>query len=363
MHTRFACLLAAASLAASMPLPGLAADKPATAAEVVAAAEKEGKLVVYSTTDSALVQPLIKDFGVLHPKIPLEYNDMNSTELNTRYLSEVAAGAGSGDLLWSSAMDLQVKLANDGQVQEYASPEAAKLPKWAVWKNQAFATTFEPITFVYNKRLLKPEEVPQSHADLTKALLANPDRFRGKVTTFDPERSGIGFLLVTEDAKHDPNFDEALKAYGLVGVKLYTSNGAMLERIGSGEHVLGFDMFGSYAIAKQRKDPSLGIVYPKDYTLVMSRIAVIAKTAPHPNAARVFLDYLLSARGQELIAKVALFSIRPDVEGETTAAALTKAVGPALKPIPVGPGLLEYLDQQKRLAFLKKWQQALGTKK
>jgi iron(III) transport system substrate-binding protein len=288
---------------------------------------------------------------------------MNSTELYNRYLSEAAAGSGSGDLLWSSAMDLQMKLANDGNAADYVSPEAAKLPKWAVWKNQAFATTFEPIAFVYNKRLLKPEEVPQSHADLTKALLAKPDRFRGKVTAFDPERSGIGFLLVTEDAKHDPQFDQALKAYGLVGVKLYTSNGAMLERISSGEHILGFDMFGSYALAKQRKDPSIGVVYPKDYTLVMSRIALIAKGAPHPNAARVFLDYVLSARGQELIAKAALFSIRSEVQGEATAAALTNTMGPALKPIEVGPALLEYLDARKRLDFLKKWQQALGTKK
>jgi iron(III) transport system substrate-binding protein len=358
MIPRITRVLLAATLVASA---ARAAEKPATAADVVAAAEKEGKLVVYSTTDSALVQPMLKDFGSLYPKIPLEYNDMNSTELNTRYLSEVAAGAGSGDLLWSSAMDLQMKLANDGNAAEYASPEASKLPKWAVWKNEAFATTFEPIAFVYNKRLLK-QDVPQSHADLTKALLASPDRFRGKVTAFDPERSGIGFLLVTEDARHDPDFDQALKAYGQVGVKLYTSNGAMLERISSGEHILGFDMFGSYALAKSKKDPSIGIVYPKDYTLVMSRIALVAKTAPHPNAARVFLDYLLSQRGQELIAKASLFALRPGVQGDATADALTKAVGAALKPIEVGPGLLEYLDQKKRLDFLQKWQRALGTK-
>jgi iron(III) transport system substrate-binding protein len=147
-----------------------------------------------------------------------------------------------------------------------------------------------------------------------------------------------------------------------VNVKTYTSNGAMLEKISSGEHILGFDMFGSYALAKQRKDPSIAIVYPKDYTLVMSRIALIAKTAPHPNAARVFLDYLLSQRGQEMIAKAELFAVRPGVQGDATADALTKSVGSALKPIEVGPGLLEYLEPKKRLDFLQKWQHALGTK-
>jgi iron(III) transport system substrate-binding protein len=337
-------------------------ERPATAKDVVSAAEQEGKLTIYSTTDSALVQPLLKDFAALYPKIPVEYTDMNSTELYNRVISEAAAGSVAGDLLWSSAMDLQVKLANDAFAQAYATPEASHLPKWAVWRNEAYATTFEPIVFVYNKRLLKPEEVPQSHADLAKALESAPDRWKGKITSYDPERSGIGFLLITQDSRLDPNFAQTERAYGRVGVKLYTSVGAMLERIQSGEHLLGFNIFGSYALARQKKDPSLAIVYPKDYTLVMSRIALIPKNAKHPNAAKVFLDYLLSKRGQRLIAKGMLFSIRDDVEGEATASALNKERGGTLKPLPVGPSLLVYLDQAKRLEFLKQWQQALGTK-
>ena len=334
----------------------------ATDASVVSAAEKEGKLVVYSTTDSAIVGALIKDFGAAYPRIALEYNDMNSTELYNRFLSEAAAGAGSADFLWSSAMDLQLKLASDGYAQEYKSPESSHLPSWAVWKDQAFGTTYEPIAFVYNKRLVKAEEVPKTHAELGKQLKEHPDRWKGKVTAYDPERSGIGFLLITQDSKLDPAFWETAKTFGTVSVKLYTSIGAMLERITSGEHLLGFDIFGSYATARQRKDPSLAIIYPKDYTLVMSRVAVLPKAAKHPNAGKVFLDYLLSKRGQELVAKAALFSIRDDVQGETTSASLQKELGQVLKPIPVGPDILDSLNQKKRLDFLKKWQQAIGTK-
>ncbi len=335
---------------------------PATAPDVLAAAEKEGKLVIYSTTDSASAGALLKDFAALHPGIQVEYDDINSTEVYNRFVSEAAAGAASADLLWSSAMDLQIKLVADGYAQPYASPEARALPQGSVWKDQAYGTTFEPIVFVYNKRLLKPEEVPQSHADLIKLLRANPERFRGKLTSYDPERSGLGFLLITEDAKHDPAFAETEKAYGSVAVKLYTSTGAMLERIASGEHLIGFNMIGSYAALRQRKDPSLGIAYPRDYMLVMSRVALLPKASRHPNAAKVFLDHLLSQRGQQALAGAALFAIRSDVAGEQTAAALNRSAGASLKPIPVGPPLLEYLDQTKRLDFLKRWQQALGTK-
>ncbi|MCD2476555.1 extracellular solute-binding protein, partial [Staphylococcus aureus] len=78
----------------------------------IAAARKEGKVVVYSTTDTAAVRPLVKDFEALYPGVRVEYNDMNSTELYNRFISEAAAGGGSADVLWSSAMDLQVKLVN-----------------------------------------------------------------------------------------------------------------------------------------------------------------------------------------------------------------------------------------------------------
>ena len=118
-------LFLSVALLATHTLAADPAPKPSTAAPVLAAAEKEGKLVVYSTTDSAVVAPLLKDFATLHPGIAVEYNDMNSTELYNRFVSEAAAGVGSGDLLWSSAMDLQMKLANDGYAAEYESPEAS----------------------------------------------------------------------------------------------------------------------------------------------------------------------------------------------------------------------------------------------
>jgi iron(III) transport system substrate-binding protein len=350
----------------SLGLPATAraaGANPKTAPAVIAAAEKEGQLTVYATTDQVVAGPLVKDFQVLYPKIKVEYNDMNSTEVYNRFVSEAAAGSGSGDLLWSSSMDLQVKLAKEGYAAEYLSPELDQIPAWANWKGLAFGTTYEPIVFVYNKRLLKDEEAPKSHADMLKLLTAQKDRFKGKVTAYDPVRSGVGFLLITQDAKADPSFDAVARAYGAVNVKLYTSIGAMLERISSGEHILGFNIFSSYAAAKQKKDPSIGISFPKDYLLVMSRVAILPKVGKHPNAGKAFLDYLLSARGQEIIAHQAgLGSVRNDVTGEGTAVATNKAFGAAVKPIPVSEAILEYLDQAKRLEFLNRWQKALGTK-
>src|SRR5258708_30625335 len=137
---------------------------PADYAKIVDAAKKEGKLVVYATTDAASSNALLKDFKSLYPDVQVEYSDLNSTELYNRFIAEAAAGSGTADLLWSSAMDLQVKLVHDGQALTYASPEIPALPKWAVWKDQAYGTTYEPITFVYNKRLGPAQDVPHDPA-------------------------------------------------------------------------------------------------------------------------------------------------------------------------------------------------------
>src|SRR5215467_10677914 len=229
-----------------------AAETNATAS----AAQKEGKLVIYSSTDSASVDPLLQDFKSLYPFLQVEYNDLNTTEIYNRYVAETAAGTGTADFLWSSAMDLQLQLASKGNALSYASPEISGLPKWAVWQNQAYGTTFEPVSIAYNKRLLPADAVPQSHADIIRRPKEKPKLIKEKIATFDPEKSGVGFLMMTQDAKVFPQFWDLAKTLGSSGAKVYTSTGAMLEKVGSGEHYLAYNIIGSYVLLRQKKDPS-----------------------------------------------------------------------------------------------------------
>src|SRR5512147_11795 len=146
------------ALAATVALAQVPAGYPADYANTVAAAKKEGKVTIYSALDTKAAQPLIKDFQALYPDIKVEYNDMNSTEMYNRFIAESASGQGSADVMWSSAMDLQLKLVDDGKALAYASPEASKLPAWASYKNEAYGTTYEPAVFIYNKRLVGADE-------------------------------------------------------------------------------------------------------------------------------------------------------------------------------------------------------------
>lgn len=357
---RFGKLLVATCVAAAF---GAAPALAQTPSELAAAAAKEGKLVIYGVTDNEQANHLIREFRAQYPAVQVEYSNMSTTELYNRFISESAAGA-SADVTWSSAMDLQVKLVNDGYAQPHKSAETAKLPDWANWKNEAFGTTYEPVGFVYNKRLVPAADVPQSHADFVRLLSAQADKYKGKVTTYDPEKSGVGFMLVTQDKQvNGAGFNDLLKAFGGVAVRVQGATGTMMERIASGENLIGYNLNAAYALTRARKDPSLGIVLPKDYTLVLSRVMFIAKGARHPNAAKLWVDFVLSKKGQEIIAnKADLYAIRSDVEGETTASGLKKQLGDALRPVPIGTGLLTYLDQAKRLDFIKQWNGAVKAK-
>src|SRR3954449_3910126 len=108
-------LLALAAIAAPVFAQTVPAGYPADYAQTIAAARKEGKVVVYSALDTKAAQPLIKDFNALYPDIKVEYNDMNSTEMYNRFIAEAASGQGGADVMWSSAMDLQVKLVDEGK--------------------------------------------------------------------------------------------------------------------------------------------------------------------------------------------------------------------------------------------------------
>lgn len=334
-----------------------------SAPDLIAAAQKEGKLSIYGVTDNEQTNHLIREFRTMYPAIQVEYSNMSTTELYNRFISESAAGS-SADVTWSSAMDLQVKLVNDGYAQPHKSVETAKLPEWANWKNEAFGTTYEPIGIVYNKRLVPAADVPQSHADFVKLLTTQADKYKGKVTTYDPEKSGVGFMLVSQDKQvNGAGYADLLKAFGGVQVRVQASTGTMMERIASGENLIGYNLNAAYALTRAKKDPSIGIVLPKDYTLVISRVMFIARNAKNPNAAKLWLDFVLSKKGQEIIAnKADLYAIRPDVEGETTASGLKKQLGDALRPVAIGTGLLTYLDQAKRLDFLKQWNGAVKAK-
>ncbi len=153
-------------------------------------------------------------------------------------------------------MDTALKLATE-YAEQYASPEVKQLPDWAVWQQKAYGTTYEPVVFIYNKRLIPQNEVPDSHTALAKLIASQADKFKGKVTTYDIEKSGPA-LCWRYRTQPDANYFADLANIAKGGLTVQSSTGIMMERVSSGENLIGYNILGSYAEARAKKRSSLG---------------------------------------------------------------------------------------------------------
>lgn len=260
-------------------------------------------------------------------------------------------------------MDMQMKLVEEGYAATYISPETPRLPRWAAYEGRAYGTTFEPVVFVYNKKLVREEELPRDHATLASVLARHAGAFQGKVTSFDIEKSGVGYLFAAQDGRRFAGLDGLLKEFGQLGYRPSSGTGVMLQKVASGEYLFGYNIMGAYALVRGKKDlPDLGVVFPQDYTLVLSRVMFISKQAKHPNAAKLWADYMLSARGQKVIGDaLELYAVRDDIDAKYTARELNRMLGKSATPIPIGPEIVEDLAPAKQSAFLRRWKDGIAA--
>ena len=186
-------------------------------------------LRVYGALDRGVAEPLMAAFQRQQPAIRVDYHNLETNPLYQRVVTEMNAGRPTADLLLSPAMDLQMKLANDGYAQPYRSLATRSLPDWARWREEAFGYAFDPVVMAYHRRRLPRERVPANRYQLITLLRREAERLRFRVATYDPARSGAGYLYLSQDAEHYPAFWELIEALGEAGVRLYDRAAAMLE--------------------------------------------------------------------------------------------------------------------------------------
>lgn len=303
-------------------------------------------LHILSTTDTAIFAPLVTAFQALNPDVAVSYT-VASTQEVFRGLNDERAVF---DVAVSSAMDLQMKLANDGAAQSHRSAATQSLPGWARWRDQLYAFAQEPVVLILSKEAFSGLALPRTRSDLIRALRDNPERFRGRIGTYDPNRSGAGYLFATQDARQSDTYWRLAEVMGSLEPRLYDTSGAMITDLQAGRLAFAYNVLGSYAQA-QFSDQSDGfIVELQDFTHVLLRTALIPRTAANPALGAAFIDFLLSANGQALI------------EGETNLPPISEAAlvaDPHLRPIRLDTGLLVFVDPLKRQRFLNEWTAAV----
>jgi iron(III) transport system substrate-binding protein len=302
------------------------------------------EIAVLSTTDTEIFAPLIEAFLVRRPELRLRYVVASSQEVYRAIRDEGA----QFDLVISSAMDLQMKLANDGFAAAYASDAVAGLPGWARWRDRLFGFALEPVVLLASRRAMEGLTMPRSRRDLIDLLRANPGRFDGRIATYDPHVSGAGYLFATQDARQTDAFWRLAEVMGRLNARLYCCSGDMIDDLESGKLALAYNVVGSYAMTRLPDAPDIEVIEPEDFTVALLRTAFIPVGAEQAALGGALLDFMLGPTGRALIDGVADL---PPLD--------QTALPPHLRPIRLDPGLLVYLDRIKRQNFLGEWDAAM----
>lgn len=304
-------------------------------------ASADTTLRVLSSTDTSLFVPIIEDFLQTRPDVSIEYFVTGTAQIDQVF----RAAQEDFDVVISSAMDLQLKLVNDGFSVKI---ENLDQPQWAQWRQSLFAFTTEPATIVINRAAFAPESVPQTRQELIAAMRARPDVFRGKVGTYDVRESGLGYLFATQDARSSETFWRLMEVMGGLDARLYCCSGAMIDDLVAGKLMVAYNVLGSYVAAREDVADQLEIVLPSDFPTTMMRTAFVSSRTDVESEASAFVRHLVDVqtgpRNREVFPLPPLTSTVDDT-------------GQAV--ISLEPALMTYLDPLKRKTFIEEWSSAV----
>lgn len=302
----------------------------------------QANLRILSTADISYFEPTIASFLENNPEISIDYTVASSSQV----MQAIATEQAQYDLVISSAMDLQIKLANDGHVLRHEPLRTVELPTWAHWNSMVFAFSQEPAAMVVSKQFLAQLGDTQTRQSLIGLIRKNPEKFRGRIGTYDIRRSGLGYLFATQDARGSETYWRLMEVMGQSDVQLYCCSSDMIGDVLSGKLDMAYNVLGSYAQRHPQAD-QVAIILPQDMTTVMLRSVLIPKTTQQPALAGEFLDHILQrAFGTE--------------QGSGNILAGGPALqSSALNRIGLGPGLLVFLDRYKKQRFLSECESAI----
>jgi len=276
--------------------------------KLVEAARKEGEVVLYTTLIvEQIVRPMIKAFHAQIPGIDVKFVRGDSAQLMVKLLNEGRAGRVQADI-WHLSDGL-APLVKENLVATLELPGARGLPAELVDpKGNWVATNLSTRSLAYNTQLVPGELVPRTHKDLLDP------RWKGQLVWHPYSIAGgygfIGVVLKSLGEQNGTRYLHALAQQNIVPLPVAAR--AVLDRVIAGEYPIGLDMNSSHVAISAALGAPVRFV-PLDPVTMTMQIAGISRGAPHPNAARLFLDFMIARAGQEVFRDADYIPMRPDV--------------------------------------------------
>lgn len=274
------------------------------------------EVTIYVSTDRIFSEPILKAYeqktGV-NVNAVYDTEETKSTGLANKLLAE--KNRPQADVFWSNEPVRTLVLKKNNVLAAYKSPNAEGIPE--TFKDpDGYWTGFSARSrvIVYNTNLVKPEEVPKSVFDLVDP------KWKGQVAIADPRFGSTSFHVAALYAQlGDEQADEFFRKLKANDVKIVPGNSVVRDMVARGEVKVGLTDTDDVNVALEDKQP-VAMVFPDREGIgvpVMPNMVSFIAGAPHAEAGKQLIDYLLSPEVERLLAQSEAVQIplRPGVDG------------------------------------------------
>ena len=267
------------------------------------AAKKEGKLVFYTTVNTIAGEKLLKGFNERYPFVRTELYRAGGEKFLTKILTESRAKKYTADVLLCDSLDSHI-IQSEGIVSKYVSPESKVYSEQ--FKNpDGFWTASHVLTRVlaYNTKLVSPQDVPKRYEDLLDP------KWKGNLGMPDNELGWFAGLLKIMGREKGIEF---MKKLSQQNMQFRVGKAIITQLLAAGEFPIAVTTNSNLALEGKRAGANIEWVNIEPVLTSLMPVMVAAH-APHPNAAMLFVDFVLSKEGQEVFRSINRIPLRPGV--------------------------------------------------
>jgi ABC-type Fe3+ transport system substrate-binding protein len=261
----------------------------------IAAAKKEGEVVWYTTLIvNQIVRPLKAAFEKKYPGVTLQYSRADDLVTSAKILAEGQAGRVQADIFDGIANMLPLQEA--GLLAPFTVPNAADYPPELKARDGYWiAEIMYVFTPGINTTLLPKDQAPKTFADLLDPKLAGKMAWNG--SSMAGAYGFVGNVLITMGDDNGMAYLRALATQRVVNVE--ASSRAVLDQVIAGEYWMNLMAFNHHVVISARKGAPCDWLKLEPAPVTLDAVGLL-KDAPHPNAARLLLEFLLSPEGQKV---------------------------------------------------------------
>jgi len=260
------------------------------AVSLLAVPANAANLVLYTSQPNEDAQATVDGFMAANPDVKVDWVRDGTPKIMAKLQAEIEAGNPVADVLLIADTVTLERLKEAGKLLAYKSPEAASYD----------ASLYDADGYYYSTKLITTGIVyntsasfkPTSWKDLTKA------EAKGLVTMPSPLTSGAALIHAQTLAGVDGLGWDFYKDLAANGATAAGGNGAVLKSVASGEKAFGM-VVDYMPIREKAKGAPVEFVFPTEGVSAVTEPVGILASSKNVDAAKKFVDYVLSEKGQE----------------------------------------------------------------